>query len=208
MSHRLRVHPTTPQQRLIDQAAEVVRRGGLAICPTDAGYAFVWAVDSREAEARVVRLRALDTKHPFTLLCRSLSEAGRLARLEDQAFRLIRSLSPGPSTFILPAAHGLPRRLKQAKRKAVGIRIPDHPAAVALMEAVGEPLLTTSLVLPDTSTYELPSHEAETVVEFMLKHVDLMIDAEDCEPGPTSVIDCTGDMPELVRQGFRPIDVG
>lgn len=207
MSNRLRVHPVSPQQRLVDRAADVVRRGGLLLCPTDAGYAFVWGVDARDAEARVVRLRALDTKHHFTLLCRSMSEAGRLAHLDDQAFRLIRSHTPGPCTFILPAAPGLPRRLKQAKRRVVGIRIPDHPAAIALMETVGEPLLTTSLVLPDTDTDELPSHEAEPVAEFMLRHVDLMLDAEDCEPGPTTVIDCTGEMPELIREGFRPIDL-
>ncbi|TXK59664.1 Sua5/YciO/YrdC/YwlC family protein [Alkalisalibacterium limincola] len=103
MSNRLRVHPVSPQQRLVDRAADVVRQGGLLLCPTDAGYAFVWGVDARDAEARVVRLRALDTTHPFTLLCRSMSEAGHLARIDDQAFRLIRSHTPGPCTFILPA---------------------------------------------------------------------------------------------------------
>jgi tRNA threonylcarbamoyl adenosine modification protein (Sua5/YciO/YrdC/YwlC family) len=207
MSNRLRVHPVSPQQRLIDRAADVIRHGGLLLCPTDAGYAFAWGVDARDAEARVVRLRALDTAHPFTLLCRSLSEAGHLARIDDQAFRLIRSRTPGPCTFILPAASGLPRRLKQAKRRAVGIRIPDHPAAMALMETVGEPLLTTSLVLPDTDADDLPSHEAETVADTLLRHVDLMIDAEDCPPGPTSVIDFTNGPPELLREGFRPIEL-
>ncbi|MGY6517506.1 MAG: L-threonylcarbamoyladenylate synthase [Lysobacteraceae bacterium] len=205
MANRLGVHPVSPQSRLIERAADVVRRGGLLLCPTDAGYAFVWGVDARQAEERVIRLRALDTRHPFTLLCRSVSEVGQLTRLDDQAFRLIRALAPGPVTFILPASPGLPRRLRQAKRRAVGVRVPDHPAAIALMDTVGEPLLTTSLVLPGDEDEAMPSHEVEPVAERMLRHVDLMIDAGDCPQGPTTVIDCTGDPPEVTREGFVPV---
>jgi len=206
MPERLHVHPVTPQDRLIQKAAEVLKDGGLALCPTDAGYAFVWSLNGTEAENRVLKLRQLDTRHPFTLLCRTLSEAGRLARLDDPAFRLLRSLTPGPCTFILPASAELPRRLKhlgRSKRRAIGIRMPDHVVARALLEAMGEPLLSTSLVLPDE--HDLASHEVETVAERCLRWVDVLVDAEDCEPGPTSVVDCTGDSPEIVRQGHHPV---
>ncbi len=203
MSERFRVHPVDPQPRLIERAADLLRRGALGLCPTDAGYSLVWMMEARDAEDRVLRMRALDTKHPFTLLCGALSEVGRLGRLDDRAFRLLRSLTPGPCTFILPAASELPRRLKQSKRRAIGIRLPDHPVAQALLAAVREPLLSTTLLLPDDE--ELASHEAEAVAERTERLVDFMLDAEDCAPGPTSVIDCTGDEPELVRQGFRPL---
>jgi tRNA threonylcarbamoyl adenosine modification protein (Sua5/YciO/YrdC/YwlC family) len=206
MPERLHVHPVTPQDRLIQKAAEVLKNGGLALCPTDAGYAFVWSLNGIDAENRVLKLRQLDTRHPFTLLCRTLSEAGRLARLDDPAFRLLRSLTPGPCTFILPASAELPRRLKhlgRSKRRAIGIRMPDHVVARALLEAMGEPLLSTSLVLPDED--DLASHEVETVAERCLRWVDVLVDAEDCEPGPTSVVDCTGDSPEIVRQGHHPV---
>jgi tRNA threonylcarbamoyl adenosine modification protein (Sua5/YciO/YrdC/YwlC family) len=208
MTVRHHVHPVSPQDRLIQKTAETLKSGGLGLCPTDAGYALVWALNGKEAEDRVLRLRQLDTKHPFTLLCRQLSEAGRLARLDDPAFRLIRSLTPGPCTFILPASAELPKRIKnsgRSKRRDIGIRLPDHVVARALLEAMGEPLLSTSLVLPDED--ELVSHEAESVAERCLRWVDVMLDAEDCEPGPTSVVDCTGDEPVIQRQGFHPLKV-
>lgn len=206
MAERLMIHPVSPQARLVDKAAAVLKAGGLALVPTDAGYSLAWTLEARDAEERVLRLRELDRRHPFTLLCRQLSEAGRLARLDDRAFRLMRSLTPGPCTFILPASADLPKRIKNAgrsKRRDIGIRLPDHVVARALLEAVGEPLLSTSLVLPDE---EHPnSHEAGEVAERWLRWVDVMLDAEDCEPGPTSIVDCTGDEPVVVRQGFHPV---
>ena len=208
MTVRHHVHPVTPQERLILKTAEVLKDGGLGLCPTDAGYALVWALNGKEAEERVQRLRQLDTKHPFTLLCRQLSEAGRLSRLDDPAFRLMRSLTPGPCTFILPASAELPKRIKnsgRSKRRDIGIRLPGHVVAKALLEAMGEPLLSTSLVFPDED--ELVSHEAESVADRCLRWVDVMLDAEDCEPGPTSVVDCTGDEPVVLRQGFHPVTV-
>jgi tRNA threonylcarbamoyl adenosine modification protein (Sua5/YciO/YrdC/YwlC family) len=206
MSQRFDVHPVTPQDRLIQKAAETLKAGGLGLCPTDAGYALVWALNGAAAEDRVQRLRQLDSKHPFTLLCRLVSEAGRLARLDDPAFRLLRSLTPGPCTFILPASPELPKRLKnsgRSKRRDIGIRLPDHVVAKALLEAMGEPLLSTSLILPDEP--DLASHEAEAVAERCLRWVDVMLDAGDCEPGPTSVVDCTGDETLVVRQGFHEV---
>lgn len=206
MPERFSVHPVSPQDRLIQKAATLLKDGGLALCPTDAGYTMVWTLDGAEAEGRVQRLRQLDSKHPFTLLCRTLSEAGRLARLDDPAFRLLRSLTPGPCTFILPASPELPKRLKhsgRSKRRDIGIRLPDHVVVRALLEAVGEPLLSTSLVLPDEDS--LASHDAESVAEHWLRWADVMLDAGDCDPGPTSVIDCTGDAFAVLRQGYRPV---
>lgn len=206
MSERFELHPVNPQIRLIEKAAAVMKAGGLALCPTDAGYSLVWTLDAKAAEERVQRLRELDSKHPFTLLCRSISEAGRLARLDDPAFRLLRSLTPGPCTFILPAAASLPKRLKhsgRSKRRDIGIRLPDHVVVMALIEAVAEPLLSTSLVLQDDEF--LASHEADGVAERWLRFADVMLDSGDCQPGPTSIIDCTGDEPTVVRQGFRPV---
>ena len=208
MPERFDIHPITPQDRLIQKTAEILKSGGLALCPTDAGYSLVWSLNGNDAEDRVIRLRQLDSKHPFTLLCRQLSEAGRLARLDDPAFRLLRSLTPGPCTFILPASAELPKRLKhsgRSKRRDIGIRLPHHVVTRALLEAMGEPLLSTSLVLPDEA--DLISHEAESVAERCLRWVDVMLDAGDCEPGPTSIVDCTNDEFVILRQGFHPVSL-
>ena len=208
MTIRHELHPVTPQERLLHKAVDVLRAGGLGLCPTDAGYTLVWALSGKTAEDRVLRLRQLDTKHPFTVLCRSLSEAGRLARLDDPAFRLMRSLTPGPCTFILPASAELPKRIKnsgRSKRRDIGIRLPDHVVTKALLETMGEPLLSTSLVFPDEDS--LVGHEADSVAERILPWVDVMLDAGDCPPGPTSVIDCTGELPVVLRQGYRPVQV-
>src|SRR5690606_27711409 len=118
------------------------------VIPTDAGYSLVWSIDAIDAENRVQRLRALDSRHPFTVLCASISQIGSLAKLDDRSFRIVKSLTPGPTTFILPAGTELPRRLKQSKRRAIGCRIPDNTVTQALLEAAGSPLLATSLVLP------------------------------------------------------------
>ncbi|MBS0192835.1 MAG: threonylcarbamoyl-AMP synthase [Proteobacteria bacterium] len=205
MSERLTVHPINPQPRSIARATSLLREGGLGLCPTDAGYTLVWMLDARDAEDRVRRLRALDSKHPFTLLCASLSDVGRMARLGDAAFRLMKSLTPGPCTFILTASSDLPRRLKLDKRHSIGVRRIDHPVAQTLLQAVEQPLLSTSVVLPDVD--DLASHMADDVAGALLDRVDFMLDAGDCEPGPTSVVDVTGDVPQVLRQGHRPLDL-
>ena len=156
----------------------------------------------------MIRLRQLDSKHPFTLLCRTLSEAGRLARLENSAFRLMRTHCPGPVTFILPASPELPRRLKhsgRSKRREIGVRLPRHAVMNSLLELMGEPLLSTSVVLPEED--DLASHEIAAVVDRCLRWVDVLLDAGDCEPGPTSVIDCTSETPEIIRQGFHEVSL-
>lgn len=205
MSARLEVHPVDPQPRLIARAAAALVAGGLALCPTDAGYALVWMLEARDAEERVRRLRALDTRHPFTVLCASLSDVGRMARLGDAAFRLMKSLTPGPCTFVLTASSDLPRRLKLDKRRSIGVRRIEHPIAQALLLAVDQPLLSTTVALPEAE--ELASHVADDVADALLDRVDVMLDGGDCEPGPTSVVDATGDQPELVRQGYRPLQL-
>ena len=205
MTARLQVHPIDPQPRLIARAAAALQAGGLALCPTDAGYALVWMIDSRDAEERVRRMRALDTKHPFTVLCASLGDVGRMARLGDPAFRLMKSLTPGPCTFILTASSDLPRRLKLDKRRSIGVRMVEHPVAQALLLAVEQPLLSTTVALPDAE--DLASHVADDVADTLLERVDVMLDGGDCEPGPTSVVDATGSAPELLRQGYRPLSL-
>jgi len=203
MSARLEVHPVDPQPRLIARAAAALQAGGLALCPTDAGYALVWMLEARDAEERVRRMRALDTKHPFTVLCASLSDVGRMARLGDPAFRLMKSLTPGPCTFILTASSDLPRRLKLDKRRSIGVRRVEHPVVQALLQAVEQPLLSTTVALPEAE--DLASHVADDVADLLLERVDVMLDGGDCEPGPTSVVDATGSAPELLRQGYRPM---
>ena len=208
---RLALHPSTPQSRLIERSARSLADDGLALCPSDAGYALVWGLNSTGAEDRVRRLRQLDKHHPFTLFCRSISDASRFARLDDPAFRLLRRLSPGPVTFILPASGQLPNRLKQgarSKRRDIGIRIPEHPVAQALLEACDGVLLSTTLRAPDMDAEEAPflGHEADEVADFWLHAVDVMLDAGHCSPGPTSIIDCTLPASVVVRQGFQAVD--
>ena len=204
MSERLRIHPDHPAPRPLKIAADRLASGALAILPSDAGYLFAWALDARDAEARVTRLRRLDSRHRFTVLCRGLSEVGSLAKLDDPSFRLVKSLIPGPYTFILPPGAGLPKRLKQEKRRTIGCRVPDHAVTRALLDTIGGPLLSTSLSLPDE---ELDNHEADVVAERVLRYVDLMVDAEDCPPGPTNVVDLTGDVPQVTRPGWRELQL-
>ncbi len=198
MNQRMEVHPDNPQRRLIAQAVAVLDRGGLIAYPTDSGYALGWRLASTAAQEHVVRLRRLDNRHNFTLVCRHLSEIGAYARMHDAAFRLIRSLTPGPYTFLLPAAAHLPRHLKQAKKRSVGVRIPDHRVALALVEELGEPLSSSSLILPDE---DMAGWEVDDLYQRVVRDVDLFLDSGHCGDTPTTVIDLTDDAPVLVRQG-------
>jgi tRNA threonylcarbamoyl adenosine modification protein (Sua5/YciO/YrdC/YwlC family) len=208
MGDRIEIHPVNPQARLLQRAVDALQQGALLVAPSDAGYLFAWAVDAVRAEERVQKLRGLDSKHPFTLLCARLSDVGRMAKLDDRAFRIVKPLVPGPYTFILPVSSELPRRFKQAKRKVIGCRVPEHPVLQSLLEAWGSPLLSTSLELSaDASEASPDRQDAFEVAEQTLRHVDLMLDSGDCPPGPTSVIDLTGDTPLVVREGVGPIDL-
>lgn len=204
MSDRIRVHPLHPAPRPLRQAAERLGQGDLAILPSDAGYLLAWMLDARDAEDRAIRLRKLDNRHPFTLLCRSISEIGRLARLEDAAFRAVKAFAPGPRTFILVPGPDLPKRLKQAKRRTVGCRIVDHAVIRELLDILQGPLVTTSLILPG---HEFMNHLADDVAEQALRFADFMLDAEDCMPGPTTVIDVSSGSVDVVRQGWQPVEL-
>jgi tRNA threonylcarbamoyl adenosine modification protein (Sua5/YciO/YrdC/YwlC family) len=205
MSDRLRVHPEHPAPRPIQQAVDRLRDGQLAILPSDAGYLLAWTLDSRDAEDRAIRLRRLDKRHPFTLLCRSISEMGHLARLDDVAFRAVKALAPGPRTFVLAAGAELPKRLKQAKRRTVGCRIVDHRVMESVLSALDGPLVSTTLLVPDWE--EVANHEADEVAEHLLRFADLMLDAGDCPPGPTTVIDASEGRAEVTRPGWQPLEL-
>lgn len=198
MSQFFQIHPDNPQARLIKQAIEIVRAGGLIVYPTDSGYALGCHIGDKTAQDRMRRLRDLDESHHFTLVCRDLSELSIYARVDNTAvFRLLKNNTPGPYTFILKATLEVPRRLMNPKRKTLGLRVPGNRIALALLEALGEPLLSTSLILPGSDTMT----EAEDIRDSLGKQVDLILDGGTCDAQPTTVIDLTEGYPEVVRVG-------
>ena len=198
MSQRFQVHPLNPQSRLIRQAAELIREGSLIIYPTDSGYAFGWHIGNRDAAERLQRIRQTGKDHNFTLVCRDLSEIATYARIENPTYRLLRAHTPGAYTFILRATREVPRRLQNPKQQTVGIRVPDHPVPLALVAELGEPLMSSSLILPD---HELPLADPDDIHDALANRIDLLIDSGNCGLDPTTVVDLTGDFPRLLRQG-------
>ncbi len=198
MSRLLQIHPVDPQARLIGQVVDLLQRGGIIIYPTDTGYAFGWHLGDKNATDRVRSMRRLDDKHHFTLLCRDLSELASYAKVEDPAYRVLRAHTPGPYTFILRATKETPRRLIHEKRKTVGLRVPDNKIAQSILSELGEPLLTTSLVMPGAG--ELGADPQE-IFDHVGQQVDLVIDGGFCGNDVTSVIDLTEGYPQLVRRG-------
>lgn len=198
MTQFFSVHPANPQPRLIRQAADLVREGNVIVYPTDSCYALGCRLDDRAAVDRIRAIRALDAKHHFTLVCRDLSEVARYARVDNQQFRLLKSATPGSYTFILEATREVPRRLQHPKRKTIGLRVPDHPVAQALLAALDEAILSTSLVLPGD---ELPLNDADEIRERLEGLVDLIIDSGACGLQVTTVVDLTGVAPQVVRAG-------
>jgi tRNA threonylcarbamoyl adenosine modification protein (Sua5/YciO/YrdC/YwlC family) len=198
MSQRLQVHPLNPQPRLIRQAAELIRRGGLVVYPTDSGYAFGWHIGDRDAAERLQRIRQTGKDHNFTLVCRDLSEIATYARIDNPTYRLLRAHTPGAYTFILRATREVPRRLQNPKQQTVGIRVPDHPVPLALLAELGEPLMSSSLILPD---HELPLADPDDIHDALASRIDLLIDSGNCGLDPTTVVDLSGDLPRLLRQG-------
>lgn len=198
MAQYFAIHPENPQQRLIRQAADMVREGAVIAYPTDSCYALGCQLDDKEAMLRLRQIRGVDETHHFTLVCRDLSEISRYARVGNVQFRLLKSNTPGSYTFILQATKEVPRRLQHPKRSTIGIRIPDHPVALALLEELGEPLVSTTLILPDE---ELPLHDADDIREKLDRRIDLILDGGATGLEPTTVIDLTGEAPELVRRG-------
>jgi tRNA threonylcarbamoyl adenosine modification protein (Sua5/YciO/YrdC/YwlC family) len=198
MAQFFSIHPTNPQPRLIRQAAEMVRGGNVIVYPTDSCYALGCRLDDREAIDRIRAIRALDAKHHFTLVCRDLSEVARYARVDNRQFRLLKSATPGSYTFLLEATREVPRRLQHPKRKTIGLRVPDHPVAQALLDEVNEAMLSTSLVLPGD---ELPLTDAEEIRDRLEAQVDLIIDSGACGLEMTTVVDLTGAGPQVLRAG-------
>ncbi len=204
MSQFFEVHPVNPQRRLLRQAVEILRRDGLIVYPTDSCYALGCALGSKSCMERIRRLRKVDERHNFTLVCRDLSELSTYARVDNRAFRLLKHATPGPYTFILRASHEVPRRLQTPKRKTIGLRVPDHPVAQALLEALGEPLMSSTLLLPGE---ELPMTDAHEIRERLEHQVDLVIDGGSCcGIEPTTVIDLTEEPPRVARVGRGPLE--
>ena len=202
MSERISINVHGAKPRQIDRVVGVLVRGGLIAYPTDSGYALGWRTDARQARERVIRLRQLNRNHHFTYCCRTLSDVGRLTRVSNAGHRMIRQLTPGPYTFILPATSDVPRAVKH-KRQTIGVRIPDHPFVQALLEALDEPLLSSSLLLPDTDEEIIDS---EDLYDAVYPYVDLFVDAGYCPLEPTTLLDLTGAAPVVLRQGAGMVD--
>ncbi|MDN3577061.1 L-threonylcarbamoyladenylate synthase [Chitinimonas viridis] len=197
MSQFFAIHPDSPQPRLIKQAVEIIRSGGLVVYPTDSCYALGCHLGDKDALERIRRIRQVDEKHHFTLMCRDLSELGTYARVDNRQFRYLKSAMPGPYTVILQATREVPKRVMQAKRATIGLRVPQHLVALALLEELGEPLLTSTLLLPGD---EWPPTEGWEIRERLEHEVELVIDGGHCGTNPTTVIDLLED-PVLIRQG-------
>lgn len=198
MSQFFQLHPDNPQLRLIKQAAQIIRSGGVAAIPTDSCYALVCQLDDKAAVERLRRIRGIDEKHHLTLLCRDLSELGVYARVDNRQFRLLKAATPGSYTFILEATKEVPRRLSHPSRKTIGLRVPEHRIVQCLLEELGQPLLGTTLTLPGD---EDSLTDADTIRERLEKLVDLIIDGGVCAHGPSTVIDFSGSEPEVIRVG-------
>jgi tRNA threonylcarbamoyl adenosine modification protein (Sua5/YciO/YrdC/YwlC family) len=198
MSQYLTIHPSNPQERLIKQAVKVIQEGGLVVYPTDSCYALGCHLGDKDAIERMRRLRQVDAKHNFTLMCRDLSELGTYSQVDNSMFRLLRSYTPGAFTFILKATREVPRRLQTPKRKTIGLRIPENPITLALLEQLNQPLMSTTLILPDDP---LPMTEADEIRARLGKQVDLIIDGGSCGVEPTTVVDMVDGRYKILRQG-------
>jgi tRNA threonylcarbamoyl adenosine modification protein (Sua5/YciO/YrdC/YwlC family) len=198
MTQYLNIHPESPQSRLINQAADIIRQGGLAIYPTDSCYALGCHLGEKEAVDRIRQIRQLDKDHNMTLLCRDLSEIATYAKVSNSAYRLIKSLTPGPYTFLLRATKDVPRRFQHPKRKTIGLRVPQNQIVLDLLESLGEPMLSTSLILSHDG---IPLFELDEIRERLDDQVDVIIDGGACGIEETTVIDLLEDQPILVRQG-------
>ena len=204
MARYLSIHPDDPQPRFLAQAAEVLRAGGVVALPTDSCYSLGCCLGDKDAVERIRRIRGLDDRHHLTLMCRDLSEIAQFARVDNAQYRLLKAATPGSYVFILEGTKELPRRVLHPKRKTIGLRIPDHKVALALLEELGEPLLTSTLQLPED---EEPLTEAWIIQDRLDDHVELILDGGFCGTTPTTVIDLTSLPPTLVRAGRGPVEL-
>lgn len=192
------VHPENPQARLLKQAGQLLADGGLVAVPTDSSYAVVARLDDKTAADALRRLRGLDDRHHLTLLCRDLAEIGHFARVDNRQYRFLKMATPGPWTFILEATREVPRRVSHPSRKTIGIRVPDHRVTLALLEAAGSPLMSTTLI-PDGE--DDPMNDAQAIFDRYANQLSAVIDGGACPRQPTTVIDLTGESPEIIRRG-------
>ncbi|GAA5213297.1 L-threonylcarbamoyladenylate synthase [Corallincola platygyrae] len=198
MSQFFYVHPENPQSRLINQAVAMIRQGGVIAYPTDSGYALGCHIGDKSALERICRIRQIDKEHNFTLICRDLSELSLYARVDNSVYRLLKNNTPGPYTFILKGTKEVPRRLLNAKRKTIGLRVPEHVITQSLLEALGEPIMSTSLILPGNDVAESDPEEIRDRLEHQL---DLVIHGGYLGETPTTVIDISDDQVEILRVG-------
>ncbi len=198
MARYFDVHPHDPQPRAIAQAVQIVRDGGLIAYPTDSVFALGCSLGNSEGKTRILRIRHLDDHHHFTLLCKDFAQLGQLVQIDNHVFRAIKSATPGSYTFILPATKEVPRRLLHERKKTVGVRIPNHPVALALLDVLGEPMLTSSLLLPDE---EEPMTDGWEIKERLDHQVDAVIDSGECGTEPTTVVDYSDGTPQILRYG-------
>ena len=198
MSIYLQLHPVSPQRRFIRQAVECLRAGGVIVYPTDSCYALGCHIGDKSALERIRSIRETDRHHHFTLVCRDLADVGRYAVVENWQYRLLRTLTPGPYTFLLKASRETPRRLKHERRGTIGLRVPDHPVTQMLLTELGEPVMSSTLLLPGE---ELPLTDAKEIYDLLEQKVDLVLDGGNCGLVPTSVIDLSAGHAEVVRVG-------
>jgi tRNA threonylcarbamoyl adenosine modification protein (Sua5/YciO/YrdC/YwlC family) len=198
MAQYFQIHPDNPQSRLIKQAVDIIQKGGVVAYPTDSGYALGCHIGDKTAMATIRQIRQLDDKHNFTLVCRDLSELSVYAKVSNADYRLIKSVTPGAYTFILPASREVPRRLQNPKRKTIGLRVPDHPITQALLTELGEPLMSSTLILQGQPYPMNDAHDIRVALEHQL---DLVIDGGHCVIEPTTVVVLEKGLVEVVRQG-------
>lgn len=198
MTQRLIIHPENPQLRLARQVADCLKKGGVIAYPTDSAYALGCQLGDKKALESIRRLRKLDDKHNFTLVCRDLSEISTYARVNNPVYRLLKAYTPGPYTFILEASHEVPRRLLHPKRKTIGLRIPDNNIAQAILTELDEPIMSVTLMLPDS---ELPLSDPDEIYERLQNRIDMFVDGGGCGFDPTSIVDLTEVSPVVLRVG-------
>ncbi|MCI0668620.1 MAG: threonylcarbamoyl-AMP synthase [Methylococcaceae bacterium] len=198
MAQYFQIHPENPQPRLIRRAVDIIRNGGVIIYPTDSSYAFGCHMAEKQALDRIRRIRRLDDRHNFTLVGKDVAQISNFANISNDAFRLVKSVTPGPFTFIFKATREVPRRLQHPKRKSVGVRIPNHPVAQSLLDELGEPMFSSTLILPgDLEAFTDPVD----IRERMEHEVELIIDSGTVAYTPTTMVDLSGKNPELIREG-------
>jgi len=205
MNQFFTIHPENPQRRLINQVVAILRAGGLIVYPTDSSYALGCHIGDKAAMERISRIRQIDDKdHNFTLVCHDLSEIGTYAKVDNTVFRLMKSLTPGPYTFILKATHEVPRRLQNPKRKTIGLRVPDHAIAKAILEVLGEPIMSSTLIMPDK---DIPETDPESIRKLLGQQIDLIIDGGNCGFEPTTIVDMMTEPPQIIRQGKGDVEL-